>query len=173
MILDLKKIKSVTVSVVTPSICHEMMGPDVIILVFWMLSFKPSFSHSSFTFIKELFSSSLLSTIRMVSSTYLRLLIFLLALLISPCASPSPAFHMMYSAYKLNRQGDNILPWHTTFLIWNQSVFPCPILTINSWHVYRFLRRQVRLSGIPVSLRIFHILLWLTESSGLCLWLRQ
>ena len=73
-------------------------------LHFWMLSFKPGFSISSFTFIKRLFSSSLLSAIWVVSSTYLRLLIFLLAILISTCVSSSPAFHMMYSAYKLNKQ---------------------------------------------------------------------
>ena len=54
----------------------ELMGPDTMILVFWMLSFKPAFSLSSFTFIKRLFSS-LLSAIRVVSSAYLRLLIFL------------------------------------------------------------------------------------------------
>ena len=41
-----------------PSICHEVMGPDALILVFWMLSFKPTFSLSSFTFTKRLFSSS-------------------------------------------------------------------------------------------------------------------
>ena len=70
--------KSVTVSIVTPSICHEVMGLDAMILVFWMLSFKPIFPLSSFTFIKRLFSSSLLSAIRVVSSAYLRLLIFLL-----------------------------------------------------------------------------------------------
>ena len=58
------------------SICHEAMGPDVMILVLWMLTFKPSFSLSSFTFLKRLFSSSL-SAIRVVSSAYLRLLIFL------------------------------------------------------------------------------------------------
>ena len=51
-------------------------GLDPIILVFWMLSFKPTFSLSSFTFIKSLFSSSSLSAIRVVSSAYLRLLIF-------------------------------------------------------------------------------------------------
>ena len=71
----------VSVSIVSPPICHEVMGPDVMILVFWMFSFKPVFSFSSFTFIKRLFSSSL-STIRLVSSAYLRLLIFLLAILI-------------------------------------------------------------------------------------------
>ena len=57
------------------------------ILVFWMLSFKPPFSLSSFTFIKRLFSSSLLSAIRVVSSAYLRWLIFLLAILISACSN--------------------------------------------------------------------------------------
>ena len=36
---------------------------------------------------------------------------------------------MMYSAQKLNKQGDNIQPWRTPFLIWNQSVVPCPVLT--------------------------------------------
>ena len=61
----------------------------------------------------------------------------------------------MYSAYKLNTQGDNIQPWRTPFPIWNQSVVPCPVLTIASWPAYRFLKRQVRWSGIPVSLRIF------------------
>ena len=38
------KIKSVTVSIVSPTICHEVIGPDAMILVFWMLSFKPTFS---------------------------------------------------------------------------------------------------------------------------------
>ena len=51
VILESKKIKSVTVSTVSPSICHEVMGPDAMILVFWMLNFKPTFSLSSFTFL--------------------------------------------------------------------------------------------------------------------------
>ena len=62
---------------------------------FWMLSFHPVFSASSFTFIKRLFSSSSLSAIRVVSSAYLRLLIFLLAILIPACASSSLAFCMI------------------------------------------------------------------------------
>ena len=61
VILELKKIKSVTGSIVSPSICHDVTGPDAMILVFWMLSFKSTFSLSSFTFIKRLFSSSLRS----------------------------------------------------------------------------------------------------------------
>ena len=61
VILEPPKIKSDTVSTVSPSISYEVMGPDAMILVFWMLSFKPTFSLASFTFIKRLFSSSLLS----------------------------------------------------------------------------------------------------------------
>ena len=94
--------KSVTVSLVSTSICYEVMGLDAMILVFWMLSFKTTFSLSSFSFIKVLFSSSLLSAIRFVSSAYLKLLIFLPAIFIPACASLSPVFYMMYSASKLN-----------------------------------------------------------------------
>ena len=83
VILEPKKIKSVTVSIVSPSIYHEVMGLDAMIFDFWMLSFKPTFSLSSFTFIKRFFSSSSLSAIRVVSSAYLRLLIFLPVILIS------------------------------------------------------------------------------------------
>ena len=127
---------------VSPSICHEVMGPDAMILVFWMLSFKPTFSLSSFTFIKRLFSSSSLSAISVVSSAYLRLLIFLPAILIPAYVSSSLAFRMMYSAYKSNKQGDSIQLWCTPFPIWNQSIFPCQVLTVASWPAYRFLRRQ-------------------------------
>ena len=76
------------------------------------------------SFIKRLFSSSSLSAIRVVSSAYLRLLIFLPAILIPACASSSPEFLMMYSAYKLNTQGDNIQPWRPPLPIWNQSFVP-------------------------------------------------
>ena len=100
----------------------------------------------------------------MVSSAYLRLLIFLPAILIPACASSSPAFLMMYSVYKLNKQGDNIQPWRTPFPIWNQSVVPCPVLTVASWPAYRFIKRHVTWSGIPISFRIFHSLLWSTQS---------
>ena len=133
----------------------------------WMLSFKPAFSLSSFTFIKRLFSSFSLSTISVVSSAYLGLLIFLPAILIPACASSSLAFHMIYSACKLNKQGNNIQPWRTLFPIWNQFTAPCLVLTVGSWSAYRFLRRQVRWSGIPISLRIFHSLLWSTQSKDL------
>ena len=101
------------------TVCHDLFSEC------WAL--KPTFSHSSFTFIKKLFSSSSLSAIRVVSSAYLRLLIFLTAVLIPTCASFSLAFLMMYSAYKLNKQGDNIQPWHTPFPTGIQSVVPCPV----------------------------------------------
>ena len=77
VILEPKKIKSDTVSTVSPSISHEVVGLDVMIFLFWMWSFKPTFSLSSFTFIKRLLSSSSLSARMVVSSAYLRLLIFL------------------------------------------------------------------------------------------------
>jgi len=73
-------------------------GTRCMIFIFWMLNFKPAFSLSSFTFIKRLFSLSLLSAIRVVSSAYMRLLTFLPASLIPACASTSLAFCMMYSA---------------------------------------------------------------------------
>ena len=70
---------------------HEVMGLDAMILVFWMLSFKPVHS-SSFILIKRLFSSSSLSAIKLVSSAYLRLLTFPLTILIPTCASSIQAF---------------------------------------------------------------------------------
>ena len=135
------------------------------------MSFKPDFSLSSF--IKRLFSSSLLSAIRVVSSAYLRLLIFLQIILIPAWASSSPAFCMMYSAYKSNKQGGNIQPWHAPFPIWNQSVVPCPVLTVASRPAYRFLRRQVRESGTPISFGTLTVccdphtsVYWLTFCTG-------
>ena len=105
----------------------------------WILS--QLFHSPFFTFIKSLFSSSSLSAIRVVSSAYLKLLIFPLAILIPACASSSLAFCIIdispyFSAYKVNKQGDNIQPWYTLFLIWNQSVVPCLVLTVASWPAY-------------------------------------
>ena len=129
VILEPKNIKSVTASTFSPSICHEVMRPDAMIFVFRMLSFKPAFSLFSFTFIKRLFSASSLSALKVVSSTCLRLLIFLLAILIPACETSSSVLHMMYSACKLIKQSDNIQPWCTPFPIWNQSSSNCSFLT--------------------------------------------
>ena len=156
-------IKSATVSTVSPSICHKVMGPDAMILVFWMLSF----SLSSYTFMKRLFSSSSLSAMRVVSSAYLRLLIFLPAILIPACASSSPAFLMMYSAYKLNKQSDNIQPWRTPFPIWNQSVVPCPVLTVASWPAYRFSQEADQMVWYSHLFQNFPQFLWFTQSKAL------
>ena len=94
-ILESPKIKSVSVS--TVSIYLPWSGETrCLTSVFRMLSFKPTFSLSSFPFIKRRFSSSSLSAINVVSSAYLGLLIFFHAVLIPSCASSSLAFHMMY-----------------------------------------------------------------------------
>ena len=157
--LETKKIKSITASTFPLSIYHEVIGPYSMTLVFecWISSqpFHYPFSLSSFTLLKRLFSSSSLSAIRMLSSAYLRLLIFLLAILIPACDSSSLASPKMYSAYKVNKWCDNIQPCHTSFPILNHSIVPCPVLTVASWPTHRFLRRQVRWSGTPISLRIF------------------
>ena len=84
----------------------------------------------------------------MVSSAYLKLLMFLLAVLIPACDSSCLAFHMMYSAFKLNKQGDNMEPWHFPFPILNQSVVPSPGLTAASWTAYRCQRRCIKWNGI-------------------------
>ena len=139
--------------------CH-----DLSFLKCWALS---QLFHSSFTVIKRLFSSSSLLAIRVMPSAYLSLLIFLLAIMIPGCASSSLAFCMMYSAYKLNKQDDNLQPWCTPFPFWNQSVVPCPVLNVAFWPAYIFLRRQVRWSGILISWRIFQSLLWSTQSKAL------
>ena len=130
VILQPPKIKPVTVSIVSPSICHEVMGPDAMIC-FWMLSFKPVFPLSSFTRNQRLFSFSSTSAIRVVPSAYMTLLIFLPAILIPACDSSIPVFHMMYPVYKLNEQGDSI-QHSTPFPFLNQSVVPCPVPTVAS-----------------------------------------
>ena len=114
VILEPREIKSASFPIYLPwsdgTRCHD--------LCFLHVEFNSTFLLSSFTFIKRLFSSSSLSAIRVV---------FLPAILIPACASSSPAFLIMYSAYKLNKQSDNIQPWRTSFSIWNQSVVPCPV----------------------------------------------
>ena len=119
-----------------------------------MLSLKPAFSLSSFTLIKRIFSSSSLYAIRMVSPAYLRLLIFLLAILIPASDSFKPSI----SAHKLNKQGYNIQPCCTPVPTVNQSIFQRLVLTVASSPIYRFFKREVRWFGTPItaiSLRIF------------------
>ena len=116
-------------------------GPDAMIFVFWMLSqiFHSPLSLSSRGFLAPLHFCHKGGVICISE-----VIDFLLAILIPACVSSSPVFLMMYSAYKLNKQCDNMQPWRTPFPIWNQSVVPCPVLTVASWPSYRFLKRQVR-----------------------------
>ena len=123
VILESKKIESVTVFTFPPSICHAVMWPDSVMLVFWILSCKPAFSLSSFTLFKIFFSSSFFYASRVVLSAYLRLLRFLLAILSPASESPSPAFLMMYSAYKLNKQGENVCLDVLLFLFGTSPLF--------------------------------------------------
>ena len=121
VILEPKKIKFYTVFIVSPSICHEVVGLDGMILVIWMLSFKPAFLLSSFACIKRLFSSA----IRVVSSAYLRLLIFLPAILIPAYASSSLAFCIMYSPkFEMSRylHYENYILYHILSLIIFQKI---------------------------------------------------
>ena len=134
--------------------CHD--------LCFLNVEFKVSFSLFSFFLIKKLFRVPFhflplgwyhLHIWGYISPSYLDSSLLFIQFSIS----------MMYSACKLNKQDDNIQPWHTPFSIWNQSAVPCPVLTVASWPAHRFLRRQARWSGITISLRIFYSLLWSTK----------
>ena len=118
--------------------------------VYWMLSFKPAFSFSSFTLIKRFFSSSLLSahkgSIICISEV----------IDISPHNLDSSLCFIQPGILDnvhciLNKQGDSIQLWCTPFPVWNQTIVPCPVLTVASWPACKFLRRQVGWSGIPIS----------------------
>ena len=118
-----------------------------------VITFLPRSKHLLISWLQSL------SPIRVVSSAYLRLLIFLPAIVIPACVSTSPAFLTMYSAYKLNKQGDNITALTYSFSYLepvgcSMSSSNCCFLT-----AYRFLKRQIRWSDIPISFRIFHSLL--------------
>ena len=138
----------------SPIYPHEVMGPDAMIFIFWMLSFKPAF-HS------PLSSSGSLVPFCFLPLKWYHLYIwgcwyfsqqswFQLVL--------HPAWHFVWCSLhmRISRVTIYSLGVLTPFPIWNQSVFPCPVLTVASWPAYRFLRRQVIWSSIPISLRIFH-----------------
>ena len=136
MTLEPRKRKSVTISTFSPSICYKEMGLVAMILVFFffflIFRFKLAFILSSFILIKRFFSSSSLSAIRVVSSMYLRLLMFLLLLLIPACKSLSLSSLKVRSADKLNKQDDNKQPCGTPFSVLNQSVVSYRVLTTAS-----------------------------------------
>ena len=126
-----------------------------------MFCFKTTFSLSSFTCIKRLFSSCSLPAIRVVSSAYLRLLILFLAILIPAYASSNPAFLMMYSAYKLNKQGGQYTALTYSFsylepVCCSMSSSNCCFLTC----IQISQEAGVRWSGIPISLRISQFIVY-------------
>ena len=142
VILEPKKRKSVTASTFSSSICHEVKGPDAMILGFgfffwyWVLSrlfHSPPSPSSRSSLVPLRFSA-----IRVASFTYLRLFMFLPAVLIPAGNSSSPAFHMMCSVYKLNKYGDNKQPCCTPFSILNQSFVPYGVLAVAYWLAYSF-----------------------------------
>ena len=131
VILEPKKLKSITVGIFYPSICHEVMGPDATILVYWMLNLSQVF-HSPLS--PSLRGSLVPLCFHFLAFEWchlhiLRLLIFVQAVLIPVGASSSPAFHMMPSAYKLDKQGDNMQPWCTSFPIFDKF-YVCCFLTL-------------------------------------------
>ena len=136
------------------------------------MSFKPAFSLSSFALIKSFFSSSSLSANRVVSSSYLRLLLFFSAIWFQLVIYP--IWHCeLCTLLRLNKLGDNVPPCHTPFPVLNQSVVPCLVLTVACWHIYRFLRRQIRWDSTPISLRFFYNLLWSLQSKALAQSMKQ
>ena len=196
VILEPKKIKSVTVSTSSPSICYEVAGPDAMIVsLFLMLSFKPAFSPLS----PSSRGSLVLLHILPLERCHLHIWgcwYFSQQPWFQLGIHPARHFawctlHHWLSGHefeqtlgdnegkpgvlqfmgsqrvrhnlateqqlymKLNKWDDNIWPWQTPFSILNQSILPCLVLTVASWPAHRFLRRQVKWSGIPISWRIF------------------
>ena len=148
------------------------MGPDALILVFCMLSFKPTFSLSSFTFIKRFCCSSSLSAIRVVSSAYLRLLIFLLEILIPACVHPVQHFswctlHISQisrvTIYNLNVLLSDFEPVYCSM-----SSSKCCFLTC-----IQISQEAGKVVWYSHFLRIFHSLLWSTQSKALAQSIKQ
>ena len=138
VILEPPKIKSFIVSIVSPSVCHEVMELDAIIFIFGILSFKPAFSPSSFTFIKRLFSSSLLSAIRVVLSAYRRLLIFLLQSWFQLLLHP--VWHLVWCTLVLSWERiclqfgrPGLDPW-VGKIPWRRARLPTPVFWPGDFH---------------------------------------
>jgi len=136
-------------------------------LSFGILSFKPAFLLSSFTFIKWLFNSSSLCAIRVGVICISDVVDISPGNLDSSLCFIQPGILNDVLCIVVKQQSDNTQPYHTPFPILKHSVVPCKVLTVASWPTYKFLRRQVRWSGIPISLRIFHSLLCSTQLKAL------
>ena len=127
VIFEPKKIKSATVSTFPPSLCHELMGLGAMIHSFLNVQVLSELFHSFFTLIKRLFSSSSLSALKVVSSAYLRLLIFLLdSSSFSKC--PPLEFYTLvcvisqtYSFFQISNFNIKTLPAHFSPIIGSLS----------------------------------------------------
>ena len=119
-----KKIKSLTVSIVSPSTCYEIMGPKAMIFVLECRVLNHLFHFPVSLLSRGLFSPSSLSAIWVLPSVYVRLLLFLPAILIQVCVSSSLAFHTMYTASNLNKQGCNSEPVHSCMSGSRISLYP-------------------------------------------------
>ena len=124
VILEPPKIKSLTISIVSSSICLEVMGLDAMIWVFWMLSFKPNFPLCSLVLLHFLLQGGVICISEVIDLSP--------GNLDSSLCFFQPSVSHDVLCNKLNKQGDNIQSWHTPFPIWNQSVVPCPVLTVAS-----------------------------------------
>ena len=160
---------------VSSSICHEMMGPDAVMLVFWTLSFKPASSLSSFTFIKRLFSSFSFSAISVVSSLYLRLLIFLLAFL------PIGSYYFLRYLFSLceiltpsTSKGNNLflgatIPhWCIFFFVMSCSTLDCHSIFFHLTNTVWYVGSSVpppRIKPMPPALGIWSLNHWLQGKS--------
>ena len=114
---------------VFPFMYYEVMGPNAMILVFTILSFKPGFLSS----LSPSSRGSLVPLHFLPLEWYhlhIRLLMFLPPILIPACNSSSLAFLIMRSAYRLNKHGDIRQPCHNTFSILIQSIVPYRVLTV-------------------------------------------
>ena len=164
VILEPKRRKYVTTFMFSPYSFHVVMGPDAMILVFFfffffvIFSLKLALSLSSFTLIKRPFSSSLLSAIRVVSSTHLRLLMFLPHFLIPACNLFSPAFLMMCSECRLNKQGDSRQPVVLLSGSWTNYFFDTAFKLL-LLYPYTVSQETGKMAWIPISLRIFQFVL--------------
>ena len=153
----------------SPFICHEVMGPDAWSW-FFIFSFKLTFS-LSFTLIKRLFSSSLLSVIRVVSFAYLRLLMLLSPILIPAYNSSSPAFLMMCLAYRSNRvTADSLVVLLSQSFLLLFLIFLYFILFFNFTILYWFCHISTTSSSIQRSICCFLTHIYVSQETGKMVW---
>ena len=164
VILEPPKIKSVTAFTFSPSIFHEVMGPVAMISIFWIFV-------SSQLFQSPLSPSSKDSLVPLHFLPLKRYHLHIWGCWYFSWHSwfqlvIHPAWYFAWCI--LHRSEISRVTIYSLLVLLSQFswVVPWLILTVASWPEYRFLRKQVRWSGIPISLRIFHSLLWSAESKS-------